>query len=150
VTRWIERLLGAHELPLTVAHYLALRSIARERVSGSELALRAGSPVPLSPGCSPRSPTASSSHAHRRRHALALTAAGERVYRSAEALLIERLRALLGDLSPPEADALARLLLQVEAMLAGTPPPRRPPPPPPPRTRATPATAPLDVDPEGD
>src|SRR2546429_2640570 len=41
-TRWIERLLAVHEPPLTVSQYLTLRAIAREQVSGSELARRAG------------------------------------------------------------------------------------------------------------
>src|SRR5919201_4200663 len=41
-TRWIERLLARHEPPLTVTQYLALRAIAREGISGTELARRAG------------------------------------------------------------------------------------------------------------
>src|SRR5437763_11937335 len=41
-TRWIERLLAAHDPPLTVPQYLALRAIAREEVSGAELARRTG------------------------------------------------------------------------------------------------------------
>src|SRR5579859_7764857 len=41
-SRWIERLLSGHEPSLTVAQYLALRAIATERVSGSELAQRTG------------------------------------------------------------------------------------------------------------
>ena len=40
--RWIERLLAAHEPPLTTPQYLALRAIAREQVSVNELARRAG------------------------------------------------------------------------------------------------------------
>ena len=42
VSRWIERLLAGHEPPLTVAQFLALRAIAVEVVSGSELARRTG------------------------------------------------------------------------------------------------------------
>src|SRR5919201_1323170 len=41
-TRWIERLLAHSKPPLTVTQYLALRAIAREGVSGTELARRAG------------------------------------------------------------------------------------------------------------
>src|SRR3954452_542518 len=41
-TRWMERLLAQHDPPLTVPQYLALRAIAREGVSGTELARRAG------------------------------------------------------------------------------------------------------------
>jgi uncharacterized 2Fe-2S/4Fe-4S cluster protein (DUF4445 family) len=41
-TRWIERLLAAHEPPLTVAQYLALRAIAAGQISSGELARGAG------------------------------------------------------------------------------------------------------------
>jgi DNA-binding MarR family transcriptional regulator len=41
-TRWIERLLAQHDPPLTVTQYLALRAIASERISATELARRAG------------------------------------------------------------------------------------------------------------
>ena len=37
VSRWIERLLAGHQPPLTVAQFLALRAVAAEDVSGSEL-----------------------------------------------------------------------------------------------------------------
>src|SRR4051812_40042949 len=40
--RWIERLLGGHRPPLTPPQYLALRAIAREPISVSDLARRAG------------------------------------------------------------------------------------------------------------
>src|SRR5947208_15329808 len=40
-TRWIERLLAAHDPPLTVAQFLALRSIDREPLTAIELARRA-------------------------------------------------------------------------------------------------------------
>src|SRR3954466_9287215 len=49
-TRWIERLLAAHEPPLSVTQYLALRAIARDGVSGSELAGRAAGPWGRPPG----------------------------------------------------------------------------------------------------
>ena len=75
-----------------------------------------------------RSPLA----ADRRRQMLSLSAAGTRAFRSADALLRQRLAALLTDLPRPEADALSRLLPRVESMLSGATPPRRPPAPPPP------------------
>jgi DNA-binding MarR family transcriptional regulator len=136
-TRWIERLLAAHEPPLSVTQYLALRAIARDGVSGSELARRAGVSGPAvsqllgglaDAGLIERRPL----DEDRRRQELALSADGRRAYRSAETLLRSRLGTLLRDLPRPEADALARLLPRVEAALSGTAPPRRPPPPPPP------------------
>lgn len=137
-TRWIERLLSAHEPPLTVPQYLALRSIAREHVFGSELARRAGVSGPAvsqllagldEAGLLERSPAVGD----RRRQELELSPKGERAFRAAEALLEERLSTLLGDLPRPDADAFSRLLPRVEAMLSGAAPPRRPPPPPHPR-----------------
>src|SRR5712691_10319653 len=89
-TRWIERLLAAHDPPLTVPQYLALRAIAREEISGSELARRAGVSGPAvsqllaglaDAGLLERSPLA----ADRRRLRLSLSAAGERTYHSADA-----------------------------------------------------------------
>jgi DNA-binding MarR family transcriptional regulator len=136
-TRWIERLLAAHEPPLTVPQYLALRGIAREDTSGTELARRAGVSGPsvsqllaglAEAGLIERSPLARD----RRRQMLSLSAAGERAYHSADALLRQCLAVLLSDLSRPEADALSRLLPRVESMLSGVTPPRRPSPPPPP------------------
>jgi DNA-binding MarR family transcriptional regulator len=137
VTRWVERLLAAHEPPLTLTQYLALRAIARERVGGSELARRSGVSGPAvsqlvagltDAGLVDRRPAAED----RRRQELALTSAGERAFRSAEALVRRRLGSLIADVPPPEADALARVLPRVEAALSGKPPPRRPPPPHPP------------------
>jgi hypothetical protein len=40
VSRWIERLLAAHDPPLTVAQYLVLQAIAEGEVVGAELARR--------------------------------------------------------------------------------------------------------------
>jgi DNA-binding MarR family transcriptional regulator len=143
-SRWIARLLAGHEPPLTVPQFLAVRAIARERLSAGELAQRAGISEPAvsqllagltGSGLVERRPRSDD----RRRHELALSPAGEDVYRSAERLLHDRVGALLGDLPRPEADALARLLSRVETLLSGAPPPRRPPapprhpPPPPPR-----------------
>jgi len=137
-TRWIERLLARHEPALTVPQYLALRTIAGEGVTGSELARRTGVSGPAvsqllsglaSAGLVERSADAED----RRRQALALSPAGERAFASAEALLRDRLGELLAGLPRPEIDALSRLLPSVEAALSGAPPPRRPPPPLPPR-----------------
>lgn len=138
VTRWIERLLATHVPPLTVPQYLALRAIAQEDITGSELARRAGVSGPAvsqllaglaEAGLVERSHLADD----RRRRSLALSRSGARAHRSAETLLHERLAALLDDLPRTEADAIARLLPRVEAVLSGNPPPRRPPPPPPAR-----------------
>jgi DNA-binding MarR family transcriptional regulator len=137
---WIERLLAHHAPPLTVPQYLALRAVARERISAAELARRTGVSGPAvsqlvaglaSAGLVERRPDADD----RRRQALALSPAGARAFRSAEALLRDRLGSLLADLPRPEAEALARLLPRVEATLSGALPPRRPPPPPRPRPR---------------
>jgi DNA-binding MarR family transcriptional regulator len=129
-TRWIERLLAQHDPPLTVTQYLALRAIAREGVSGTELARRSGVSGPAvsqllaglaDAGLVERQPVDSD----RRRLALVLSATGRRAFAAAEALLGERLGSLL-------AEALSRLLPRVEATLSGAHPPRRPPHPPPP------------------
>ena len=136
VTRWIERLLAAHDPPLTLAQYLALRAIADEGAGGAELARRAGVSGPAvsqlvaaldAAGLIERSPVA----ADRRRHTLALSKAGARALRSAERLLRRQLSSLLADVPPREADALARGLDAVDGALRGRPPPRRPPPEPP-------------------
>lgn len=141
-SRWVERLLAAHEPPLTPAQYLALEAVAKGQIVGAELARQAAiSPAAVSQllgglegdGLVERQRTADD----RRRQPLALTKDGDRVLRSARALLRERLAALLGELPRPEAEALARLLQRVESLLTGTAPPRRPPRPPhrPPRRR---------------
>ncbi len=140
VSRWIERLLKAHEPPLTVAQFLALRAIAAEDVSGSELARRTGVSGPavsqLVAGLVDADLLARHELAEdRRRHALALTARGEHVLTSAHTLLSDRLGTVLAGLPRPEADALARALPRVEATLSGAPPPRRPPHPPHPPPR---------------
>ncbi len=136
LTRWIERLLAGHDPPLTLAQYLALRAIAEEGTGGAELARRAGVSGPAvsqlvaaldAAGLIERSPAA----ADRRRHTLALSAAGARVLRSAERLLRTQLSSLVSDVPPREADALARGLDAVDGALRGRPPPRRPPPDPP-------------------
>jgi len=136
-TRWIERLLSGHAPALTTPQYLALRAIAREPTSVSDLARRAAVSGPAatqlvngleSAGLIERQPDEDD----RRRQRLALTPDGEKGLRSADALLTDRLATLLESLPPPEIDALSLALPVVEAALAGTAPPRRPPPPPPP------------------
>jgi DNA-binding MarR family transcriptional regulator len=134
VSRWIERLLASHEPPLTVAQFLALRVIAAEDVSGSELARRTGVSGPavsqlLASLLDARLIERSELAEDRRRHSLGLSTRGRASLLSAQTLLRERLSTLLGELPRPEADALARALPQVEATLSGAPPPRRPPPP---------------------
>jgi DNA-binding MarR family transcriptional regulator len=134
-SRWIERLLAGHQPPLTVAQYLALRAIAAEDLSGSELAQRAGVSGPatsqlLSALADAGLVDRRESPTDRRRMTLSLSSRGRRTLGSAQRLLRERLSTLLTGLPRPEADALARALPQVEAALSGAPPPRRPPPPP--------------------
>jgi DNA-binding MarR family transcriptional regulator len=136
--RWIERLLAAHEPPLTTPQYLALRAIAREQVSVNELARRAGVSGPAASQLVSALADAGlldrrAAEQDRRRQEHALTAKGQKALVSAEALLAGRLASLIGDLPRPEIDALARALPQVEAALSGAAPPRRPPPPRPPR-----------------
>jgi DNA-binding MarR family transcriptional regulator len=137
VSRWIERLLARHEPPLTVAQYLALRAIATEGVSGVELAQRTGVSGPavsqLLAGLADAALLERRELAEdRRRHILTLTTAGQRALDSAQTLLRHQVASLLGELPRPEADALARALPRVEAVLSGASPPRRPPPPRPP------------------
>jgi DNA-binding MarR family transcriptional regulator len=124
-----------------VPQYLALRAIAREGVSGTELARRAGVSGPamsqllagLADGGLVERRVV---ERDRRRLALTLSPVGERSFAAAEALVSERLGSLLAGVPPPERDALSRLLPIVEAALSGAAPPRRqhrPPKPSPPR-----------------
>src|SRR6266550_4089815 len=94
-TRWIERLLAQHDPPLTVPQYLALRAIAREGVSGTELARRAGVSGPavsqLLAGLAEGGLVERHVVEHdRRRLALTLSPVGERAFVAAEALVSER------------------------------------------------------------
>src|SRR5690349_10145493 len=123
VSRWMERLLARHDPSLTVTQYLVLRAIAREDVSGSELARRAGVSAPavsqLLAGLDDAGLIAREALADdRRRHALTLSAAGARAFASAQALLRDELAVLITDLPRPEADALARGLPHVESLLS--------------------------------
>jgi DNA-binding MarR family transcriptional regulator len=133
-TRWVERVLASHDPPLTVAQYLALRAVAGEPVSGSQLAQRAGvSAAAVSQLVSALEQQAlleRSTGADRRTRDLALTTKGAATLKSATALVGERLAELLIDLPRPEADALTRSLERVEAALTGTAPPKRRPHPP--------------------
>ncbi len=135
-TRWIERLLAHHDPPLTVPQFLALRAIAREDLSASELARRTGVSGPavsqlLAALAQNGLLERRAAVGDRRRQTLSLTSAGARVVRSASVMLSDRLADLLAELPRPEVDALARALPSVEAELSGAAPPRRPPPPPP-------------------
>lgn len=137
VSRWIERLLASHEPPLTLAQYLALGAVADGEVVASELARRAA----VSPAAASQLVAALEAAMlvdrlrggdDRRRQVLVLTTSGETALRSARALLREQLATLVADLPPPELDALAHGLRQLDRLLAGHAPPRRPPRPPPP------------------
>jgi len=138
VSRWIERLLAAHEPPLTVAQYLALQTVAEGQLVGAELARRAAvSPAAVSQLLAALEEngllTRGRLEDDRRRQSLTLTDRGRQALRSAQTALRDRLAGLVADLPPPEADALVGSLELLEASLIGTPPPprpRRPPPPP--------------------
>lgn len=139
--RWIERLLATHTPTLTPPQYLALRAIAAAPVSVNQLARRAGVSgsaasqllaVLVDAGFVERRPVADD----RRRQQLALTGRGHELLDSVDGLLCERMAELIGELPPPELDALARGLPYVEAVLSGVEPPRRPAPPPPPHGAA--------------
>jgi DNA-binding MarR family transcriptional regulator len=137
VSRWIERLLAAHEPPFTVAQYLTLQAIADGEIVGAELARRAAvSPAAISQLLAALESagmlTRDRLDNDRRRQPLALSEHGQWALRSAQTALRERLAGLLADMPPPETDALARLLERLQASLSGTPPPPRPPRPHPP------------------
>ena len=143
VSRWLERLLAAHRPPLTLAQFAALRAIDADGVSGSELARRSGVSGPavsqLLAGLADAGLLQRGEFAgDRRRQTLALTDSGRLTLRSAQSMLRDRLSILLAELPRPEAEALARGLPRVEAVLSGSPPPRRPPPPRPPGPRGEP------------
>ena len=132
VSRWIERVLAAHDPPFTVAQYLALQAIADGEIVGAELARRAAvSPAAVSQLLAALEAAGLLSRDRldqdRRRQPLVLTERGRWALRSAQTALGERLAGLLADLPPAETEALARLLERLEASLTGTPPPPRPP-----------------------
>jgi DNA-binding MarR family transcriptional regulator len=132
VSRWIERVLAAHDPPFTVAQYLALQAIGDGEIVGAELARRAA----VSPAATSQLLAALEDAGmltrdrlvgDRRRQPLLLTEQGRWALGSAQVALRERLAGLLADMPPAETDALARLLERLEASLSGTPPPPRPP-----------------------
>ena len=143
VARWIERLLAAHEPPLTVAQFLVLEAAASGEVAGADLARRAAvSPAAVSQllggmedaGLLQRL----RSEADRRRQSLTLTAAGVATLQSARHELRLGIGGVLAEMPPHEAETLADALEHVGAILAGTPPPRRPTRPPGPKHRRPP------------
>jgi DNA-binding MarR family transcriptional regulator len=140
VGRWIERLLAAHEPPLSVAQLLALEAAATGDATGAELARSAAvSPAAVSQLLSGLEDAGllerSRADDDRRRQSLALTTDGVAALRSARLALRDGLGSVLAGLPPREADALARALRLLAAELGGAPPPRRPPRPHPPRPR---------------
>jgi DNA-binding MarR family transcriptional regulator len=131
VSRWIERVLAAHDPPLTVAQYLTLQAVADGEVVGAELARRAAvSPAAVSQllaALEGAGLVARDRLEHdRRRQPLSLTEQGQWTLHSARTGLRERLAGLLAEMPRAETDALARLLERLEASLSGTPPPPRP------------------------
>jgi DNA-binding MarR family transcriptional regulator len=131
VSRWIERLLAAHDPPFTVAQYLTLQAIADGEVVGAELARRAAvSPAAISQLLAALEEAGMLARERleddRRRQPLTLTDQGRWALRSAQTALRERLSGLLAEMPPHETHALAQLLELLETSLSGTPPPRRP------------------------
>lgn len=131
VSRWIERVLAAHDPPLTVAQFLALQAIGDGEVVGAELARRAAvSPAAMSQLLAALEDAGmlvrDRLEHDRRRQPLSLTEHGRWALRSAQTALRERLAGLLADMPRAETDALARLLERLEASLSGNPPPPRP------------------------
>jgi DNA-binding MarR family transcriptional regulator len=131
VSRWIERLLAAHDPPLTVTQYLTLQAIDEGELVGAELARRAAvSPAAVSQLLATLERSGLLGHARhaddRRRHPLVLTESGRSALRAAQSALRESLADLIADLPRPEADALARLLERLQDSLSDTPPPARP------------------------
>src|SRR5881397_2894709 len=107
VSRWIERLLAAHDPPLTVAQYLVLEAVAEGEIVGAELARRAAvTPAAVSQLLAALEDADLLSRARleedRRRQPLVLTEHGKWALRSAQTTLRERLAGLLTDMPPHE------------------------------------------------
>src|SRR4051794_29543891 len=101
--RWIERLLVRHDPPLTVAQYLALRAIAGEDISGTELARRTGVSGPaisqLIAGLTEAElVTTQPLPEDRRRQRVTLTDRGARALQAVNTTLRDQLGALLSPL----------------------------------------------------
>jgi DNA-binding MarR family transcriptional regulator len=131
--RWIERLLSAHDPPLTVAQYLVLQAVAEGNAVGADLARQAA----VSPPAVSQLLTALEAGRlverlrtgdDRRRQALTLTKNGQQALQSSQALLRKELATLVSALPPHESDALGQILPTLAAALSGQTPPRRPPP----------------------
>jgi DNA-binding MarR family transcriptional regulator len=122
-SRWVERLLAAHEPALTPAQYLALDAVAAGDLAGSELARRldiSAAAVSQLLGAleSAGLVRRASWGGDRRRQPLELTSSGQATLASVR----RSLRARLGPLLPHEEHVLE----QLAARLAGEPPPPRP------------------------
>jgi DNA-binding MarR family transcriptional regulator len=142
LARWIERLLAAHEPPLTVAQLLALEA-AEEEIAAAQLAERAA----VSPAAVSQLLTALEdaglverlrASEDRRRQRLVLTVSGRRTLRSVREALSKGLLPLVNVLRRPEAESLAAALAVLAPAVGGTPPPRRPPRSRPPRPQRRP------------
>lgn len=132
VTRWVERLLALHDPPLTLAQYLVLDAARSEGVGGADLARRAAvSPAAVSQLLAALEEAELISRDRlgddRRRQRLRLTDRGERVLRSTQTLLRERIASLVADIPPHESEPLARVLEHLAEALGAAPPPKRPP-----------------------
>jgi|SRR5438552_5238623 len=120
--RWIERVLHAHDPPLTPAQYFALDEASSPHgLVASELARRldvsAAAVSQLVAGLDEAGLLSRGADLDRRRRPLELTVEGRRVLDSARGALRER----LGPLLPHEADALEHLAARLAGEL-----PRRP------------------------
>lgn len=137
--RWVERSLGEHEPPLTVAQYLALERLDRGEASAGALAEDASvsrsAVSQLVASLDDLGLLERAGGEDRRLQTLRLSAAGRRTLGTARRLLDRRLGSLLAGLRGPERDRLASSLEALEAALRGKAPPRRPRPPRPPRPR---------------
>jgi DNA-binding MarR family transcriptional regulator len=137
--RWVERSLGEHSPPLTVAQYLALERLDRGEANASALAEDASvsrsAVSQLVASLEDLGLLERGGGEDRRLQTLRLSGAGRRTLRSARRLLDQRLGSLLSGLPGPERDRLARSLQAVEDALQGKAPPRRPRAPRPPRRR---------------
>ena len=125
VSRWIERLLAAHDPPFTVAQYLAMQAIADGEVVGAELARRATvSPAAISQLLTALEDagmlTRSRLDDDRRRQPITLTKEGSSALRSAQTVLRERLAGLIAEIPPAAARPRRRSLAPPRSSAAGS------------------------------